>query len=180
MAGLTTLLCETPAMRIGVAIRTLAEGQSYITGLAVGARGVALLALYLGMQSGERETCPGVIELPGGIFPVRGVVTLRTLGAQAAVVSVLVAGRAGRAQSQKGPAQIADLNRGPLPARNMLGSVAEIAADSGVFALQYIATLLVVEIPRIKLDQLKVGSVVFRVAARAFLARSRLHSISGV
>ena len=38
VAGLTTLLCETPPMRIGVAIRTLAEGQSYITGLAVGAR----------------------------------------------------------------------------------------------------------------------------------------------
>ena len=141
---------------------------------------MALLALYLGMQSGERETCPGVIELPGGIFPVRAVVALRAIGAQAAVVSVLVAGGAGRAQSQKGPAQIVDLDRGPLGARNIPGSVTEITADSGVFALQYIASLLVVEILRIKLDQLEVGSVVFRVAARAFLARSRLHSISGV
>ena|SRR5271165_6609047 len=122
-------------MRIDVAIRTLAEGQSYITGLAVGAGGVALLALYLGMQSGERETCPGMIELPGGIFPVRAVVALRALGAQAAVVSVLVAGGASRAQSQKGPAQIADLDRRPLAACNILGSVTEIAADSGVFAL---------------------------------------------
>lgn len=94
-----------------MAIRTLAEGQPRVTRLGVGTRGVALLAPHLSMQSGERKTRPGVIELSGGVLPVGAVVTLRAFCAQPSVVRVLVAACTPWAQSKKGPAQILNSDR---------------------------------------------------------------------
>lgn len=141
---------------------------------------MALLALHLSMQSGERKTRPGVIELPGGIFPVGAVMTLRAFCAQATVVRVLVAGCTGRAQSEKGPAQIPDPDRRSPRGRNVLRRVTEIAAKSRVLALQYIASLFVIKVLGVPLDQLEVQAIVLRMAARAILARSSLHPISSV
>jgi len=76
-----------------------------------------------------------VIELPGGVFPVGAAMTLRAFCAEATVVRVLVAGCTRWTQSEKGPAQILDLDRRPQGARNMLWIVTEIATESGVLTL---------------------------------------------
>jgi hypothetical protein len=132
------------------------------------------------MQSGERKTRPGVIELPSGVFPVDAVMTLRAFGTKATIVRVLVAGRTRRTQSKKSPAQILDLDRGSPGAGNMLRRVTEIAAEARVLALQYIASLFVIEIPRLPFNQLEVASIMLGMATRALLARFRLHPVGGM
>jgi hypothetical protein len=93
-----------------------------------------------------------VIELPGSVLPVGAVMTLGAFRAEATVVRVLVTGWARRAQSEKGSAQIMNLDLRPLGARDMRWSVTEIATESRVLPLQHVASLFVIKIPGVKLD----------------------------
>lgn len=90
VAGLAGLLREAAFVRVAVAIRAFAERQSRETRLLIGAGCVALLTFDLGMQAGKRVAGFRVIKLPGSIFPVRAVVTLRTIRPEAALVCILV------------------------------------------------------------------------------------------
>jgi len=62
VTGLATLR-ETAMMRIFVAVGTLVESSASVLRLAVPAVDVALRALHLGMQAGQRIACLRVIEL---------------------------------------------------------------------------------------------------------------------
>lgn len=97
MAGLAGLSKAT-LVRIGVTVGALAEDEPHVTWLVVGTRSVALLTRNLRVQSGQRIPGFGVVELCD-IFPVFKVVALLTIGAETAVVLVLVAGRASLRQT---------------------------------------------------------------------------------
>jgi hypothetical protein len=104
------------------------------------------------MQPRKGKAGPGVIELPGGILPVGAVMTLRALGAEATVMRVLMTGCTRRAQSEKGLAQIMNLDLRPLGASDMRRSVTEIATEYCVLPLQHVASLFVIKIPGVELD----------------------------
>ena len=93
VARLTSLF-ELALVGIRVAGGACGELQSEVSGLSVGARGVALFAGGFAMGPGERVARLGVVEmLPvefGGL-PVDGRVTLSAIGAQAALVLIRMA-----------------------------------------------------------------------------------------
>jgi len=79
-----------------VAIGTKVKGNADILRFAIGSVGVALLALHLCMQSGQRVTGFAVIELGDvEVLPVHEIVTRLAVRTQAAFMKVLVAGNAG-------------------------------------------------------------------------------------
>jgi len=94
VTGLATLR-EASVVRIGMAVRTLAEGNPGVARLIVRARRVALLAAYIRVHSGERIARVRVVEfLYVNRFPVAVGVTLQAVGSQAPLVLVFVTGRA--------------------------------------------------------------------------------------
>ena len=92
------------------------NGMPDVLRLAVRSVGVALGALHLGMQAGQRIARLRVIELGlTGLadidrFPVHEIVALLAVWAQAAFVLILVAGDATGRQTEVGPAQILDFD----------------------------------------------------------------------
>ena len=88
-----------------MAIATLAKGYSGVTWLLVRSWSVALLAGYLSMQARKRIACKRMVKLGGADhFPVAVIVTLQTVGPETSLMLVLMAGGAGRGNSQKGSA----------------------------------------------------------------------------
>ena len=96
MAG-GTCLGEAAVVRVLVAIGTQAERNACIPRLAIRSVGVALDALHLGVETGQRIARLRVIEFVANLkrLPVFVIVTLQTVRAQAAFVIILVARDAG-------------------------------------------------------------------------------------
>jgi len=96
MAG-GTCLGEAAVVRVLVAIGTQVERNACVPRLAIGPVGVALGALHLGVETGQRIPRLRVIELVANLqrLPIFVVVTLQAIRAQAAFVIILVARDAG-------------------------------------------------------------------------------------
>jgi len=121
MARGATLVLEAALVWIGVAVVALTERQASVSRGAACVRSVALFALHLLVQAGQRVTCLVVIELPFCIFPVDKVVALQAILPKAAIVKVLVARRAGLRNSQEGLTEILDLDIRPFGSGNAIG-----------------------------------------------------------
>ena len=180
VAGLTGLLGKAALVRIGVAIVAFAEGQAKVTWLVVGARGVAFFAFDRRMLPGQRITGLRVIERPRNVLPVVEVVALRAIGAEPPGVRILVAGGAGFGNPEEGAVEVRDLEQGALAGGNVVGSVAFPAFEPGVFSLQEVARLLMVELLRVPLDDGEIQAVMIGVALGAFLAGTGPDAVRGM
>ena len=174
-------LRKTAAMRIFVAVRTLIEGNSDILWLAVGTVRVALRALHLRMQSGQRIARLGVIELrDADLLPVDEVVTGLALRSQASFVLIFVAGGAGSRDPEIGADQILFFDCCPLLRRDVRWIVTLGALDPCMLAFEDVSDLFVVEGLRVPFHEREVFTIVFRVTSRAFLARACGDVVSSV
>ena len=170
VAGVATLR-EAAVVRILVAIGALAEWNANVFRLAIGTVGVALGALHFRMQSGERITGFGVVELAHvDGFPVDEVVAGLAGRAQTALVEIFVTGRAGGGHTEIGAVQILFLNGRTFLRRDAGGIVALVAGQSSVLALKQISGFLVVESLGVPFNKREVFAVVLRVATGALLA----------
>lgn len=186
VAGLATLR-KTSMMRILMAVRTLVEGNARIARLVVGPRSMALGALNLRVQSGQRIARLRVIELrDADRLPLFDVMTLLAGLSEPSVVRILVTSGAGRGQAQIGAAQVFDLDRRPLRRHNSRRRVATIAGQPCVLALKRVSSFFVIESFCVPLDQRKVFTIVFGMAAGALPAGagrnvvSRMQSLAGI
>jgi hypothetical protein len=162
---------ESSAMRIRVAIRTTAKGESGVTRLFVFSRKMALLAGDFGMQTGEWITGLGVVEpTDADGFPVIVVVTLQTVGTKLPLVLVLMAGGAARGNSQKRPAEIFHPDGGALALANVFRTVTLRTGQPYVLACKSVSGFPVIERPHVPLDQDEVLAVMLGVASHAFQA----------
>lgn len=111
-AGVVTglaALYEASFVRIGVAVRTLAEGQSHIARLGIGAGRMTLRTGDLGVLTGQRVLGPGMIELRD-ILPVFEIVALLAILPQPAVMLIFVTGYASLRNAEKRLGRIANLD----------------------------------------------------------------------
>jgi hypothetical protein len=129
-------LRKTPAMRILMTIRALIESDSRVSRLIVWSRRMALGALDLSVQTGERISRLRVIKLADADYlPVFEVMTLLAGCSETSIMRVLMTtGTRGR-QAQICPVQIFDSNNNAFLWTNTRGRVAAIATDSPVLAL---------------------------------------------
>ncbi len=135
VAGLAGL-SKGAVVRIAVAIGTLPKRNACVAGLVVWARRVALFARDLRMQAGQWITRFGVIELLGADrLPVRGVVALRAVVAETALVRVLMTTDARLREAKEGAVQVFDLDVGALVWRDSVRRMALLAGKSGVLSL---------------------------------------------
>lgn len=170
VAGLATLR-EAPMMRIFMAIGTLVEWDTFISRLIVRSRRMAFGAANLNVQTSQRITGLGVIELANAdSFPVIEIVTLLTGLSEPSAVRILVARSAGSQESEVSPVQVFDFDGRALLQSNFRGCVAAVAVQSSMFTFKGIARLLVIERLDIPLDQRKIFAIVFGVATRTLLA----------
>lgn len=102
-------------------------------------------------------------------LPIREVVALRTVRAQAALVLIRMAVRARLGDAQESAIQIR-LDPHTLKRRDFQRGVALVAAQARVPPFERITGLLVIEDLDVPLDQREVLAVMFRMAADAFLA----------
>jgi len=170
VAGVATLR-EAAVVGILVAIGALAEWNANVFRLAIGTVGVALGALHLRMQSGERITGLGMVELAHvNGFPVDEVVAGLAGRAQTALVEIFVTGRAGGGHTEIGAVQILFLNGRTFLRRDVGGIVALVAGQSRVLALKQVSGFLVVEGLGVPFNKREVFAVVIGVATGALLA----------
>jgi len=180
MAGLAALR-ETPVVRVVVAIRTLGKRNPRIARLGVRARHVALLALHLDVQSGQRILRLGVIKLADvDRLPIRVVVALNTIRAQASFMRILVARGAGLGHAQKAARQVLHLDRWTRCGSDVVGGMTLYTRYARMFALQQVPGELVIEGLRVPLDQWKILAVMFRVTLRALIARPLRDVVRGM
>jgi hypothetical protein len=134
VARLATL-DKTSAMRIFMTIRALIESYSRVPRLIVWSRCMALGALNLRVQTGERISRLRVIKLADADYlPVFEVVALLAGCSETSIMRILMTtGTRGR-QSQICPVQIFDANDGTFLWTNTRRRVAAIASDSRVLA----------------------------------------------
>lgn len=164
-----------------MAIGALVVRHPDVLRLSVGPVHVALGALYLRVHPGERIARLRVIELPDiDLFPVHEVVAGLAVRPQASLVLILMTRGACRRKSQVGFTQIFFSNERPILRWNVGRIVAPAAGQSGVLAFQQISRFFVIESLRIPLHQREILTVVFRVTARAFLARAKGNVVGGV
>ena len=164
VAALAALL-EESTMRVGVTGTALLEGQAGIFDGAV-SHCMALLAGHIDVGAGQREPRFGVIEFACHL-PVGSVVAAQAIASQASLVLVFVAGGACRRQSQEGSVQIFRGDQSFLRGRDSRTVVALCAFQACVFPVEFEAGCCVVECPGIPANDLKIRTVVFRMAANA-------------
>lgn len=180
VAGLAALR-EGAMVRVFVTVGTLAEWNSGVSGFAVRSRCVALGALHLCVQSGQRIARLAMIELPNvDGFPVFKVVTRLTGLSETSVVWILVASCTGGGQTEVSPSEIFDSDRDAFRGGNSRRCMTAIAAQSRMLAFESVSRLFVIECLDVPLDEREIFAIVFRVAARALLARIRRNVVSGV
>lgn len=174
-------LGKTTTVRIRVAIRATAECNSGVARLFVLPGSVALLARDLGMQTSQRIARHRMVErAETDRFPVSVIVTLQAVGSELSVVFVTMAAAAARGQTQKRSAQISCFDDRAFARRHALWPVTLVAFQPGVFALQPVAGLRVIESLAIPLDEGKIFFVVLGVALRAFQTGTWLEIVGGV
>lgn len=165
---------ESSAMRIRVAIRAAAKGESGVARLFVLPRKMALLASDFAMQTGEGIAGFGVVEPPDADgFPIVVVVTLQTVGTKLPLVLVLMAGGATRGNSQKCLAEIFDLDGGALVLANMFRTVTLRTGQAGMLAFESVSGFPVIEGLDVPLNQAEAFAVMLGVASRALQACAR-------
>lgn len=168
-------------MRIRVAIRTPGKRYPGVARLPVSARRVALFTFHLGVRSGQRIPCLGVIELANrNRLPIGVVVALGTIHTQPPLMRILVASRAGLRNTQKAARQVLHLDRRALRGSDMLGSMASSASYPGVFAFENITGELVIEGLDVPFNERKILTVVLGVAAGAVVAGARRNVVGSV
>ena len=87
---------EAAAVRIFMAIGAQIKGDAGVLRFAIGTIGMALGALHLRVQAGERVTCPAVVKLAYiERFPVDEIVARLAIWAEPPLVKILMAGNAG-------------------------------------------------------------------------------------
>jgi len=162
-------LWKGAVMRIGVAVAAFCEwdsGEAWLAALR-GCR-MTFLTSHLCVQSRERKVRLVVIEFCG-CFPIYKIVALRAVLPELAAVRVLMAGHAIGGQTKKRLVQVFDLDQRANSSADVRRCVALVAGNVGVFTLQRVSGLVVVETPfrRNPVDQLKILAVVLRVTFRA-------------
>lgn len=164
-----------------MAIRALIERNPHILWFSVRPVRVTFSALHLNMQTGQWVPCFGVIELSDvDGFPVLEVMALLAVRAEASFVLIFMTGDTSRRQAKIRAVQILDLNRLALKRRSVRWIVTFVAVEYGVLTLEHISGFLVIEGPYIPLDQRKIFSIVFGVAARTLLTGTCGDVIGGV
>jgi hypothetical protein len=165
---------ESSAMRIRVAIRAVAKGESGVARLFVFARKMALLASDFAMQTREWVASLGVVEpTDANGFPVVLVVTLQTAGTKLPLVLVLMACGTARGNPQKRLAEIFNLDGGAFALANMFRTVTLRTGQPCVLAFESVSGFPVVEGFDVPLNQGEVFAIVLGVASRAFQAGTR-------
>ncbi len=116
------------------------------------------------------------------IFPVFEIVALLAIGSQAAIVFVFMAGGAGLGNAQERAVAVPHLDAEPFRWRNVIGGVTAITSKPGMFALQRVTRLAVIEAGGggRPLDERKVLAVMLGVTLAAALARSGLQVVRSV
>lgn len=107
-------------------------------------------------------------------FPIVVSVALQAILTETAIVVIFVAGCASRREPKISSAEFFNFNGGPFSRGDMLRRVALGASQSGVFALKIVASLLVIEVLNVPLDQWKILAIVIGMAACTLLTGSRL------
>ena len=157
-------------MRVFVAIGAQVEGDAYVLRLPIGAVGMALGALHLRVQPGQRIAGLAVIELGRvDLLPVDEVMAGLAVRTKSTLVEILVAGNASGRQAEIRAVQVFLFDRGPFLRGDVRGIMALIAFQTGVLAFKNVSSFLVVEGLGIPLDKGKVFAVVVGMAAGAFL-----------
>ena len=158
-------------MRILMALGTLIERNAYVLRLSVWPIGVALGALHLQVQPGQRVARLGVIELTHvDRLPIDEVVAGSAILAQPPLVLILVASDASGGKAEIGSAGVFDLDRGAFLGRNVRGIMALGALQPCMLALENVPGLFVIKGFDIPLNQWEIFTVVLGMAAGALLA----------
>jgi hypothetical protein len=145
---------EGAAVGILVTVLAAAVGQAFELGiLLAGARSVALLAGLLLVQPAELEVGSGMIESGSGLEAVLRV-AVQAIGAELALMLVLVAVQALAAKTEERPVQIFQLDLGLGSSGDMSGNVTLLALLLGVLAGQGKAGLgEVIELLTVEINQ---------------------------
>lgn len=152
-------------------IAALPEGDARIARLMVRAGRVTFLARNLQVKSRQGKPGFGVIELLGADrLPVRGVMALGAIRAQASLVRVLMAAGAGWRESQECAVQVLHFDGAARRSWNFRRRVALRASQAGMFSFKSKASLGVIESLGLPLDEGKVLTVVVGVAGWTSLA----------
>lgn len=164
---------EAALVRVRVAGRAFPEGKVDIfdVGFRIRQRGMALLAENFLVRTGQRVLGRRVSKARGGL-PALESVAARAIDTELPAVFVAVATGAVAGQTEIRAIQILDEDAGACRLRNVIDFVALLAGHGGMAAFERVARLAMIEsfAPRFPVNESKVGSVVFGVAARAILA----------
>jgi hypothetical protein len=159
---------KSPVVGIGVTALAAAEIQSFELGiLLTGLGSMAFLAGLRLVQSGEREVGGGMIEAGGRLEAILGV-TAEAIGAQLALMLILVTGKAVAAKAEERPVRIFELDLGADGSGNSRCDVTFLARLPRMLAGQSKTRLgEVIEFLAIETNQRCGLPLVFLVAAPA-------------
>jgi len=164
-------LGETSTMGIFVAIRTLIKGNPNVLRRAIGAVRMALRALHLGVQPGQRIPGLRVIELrDADLLPIDEVMARLAFGPESSFVLIFVARCACGREPQIRTAQVFFFDRRPILWRDVRRIMTLVACQACVLTFERVPGFLVIENLWVPLHQREVFTVVFGVAAGALLA----------
>ena len=113
-------------------------------------------------------------------FPVAGVVTLQTIGSEAAVVLVLMTGSTAGRNSKKCPGYVLDLDVRAFVLRDMFWRVTLVTLQPDVFSFEFPVGLRVIEMLEVPFCQGEVFAIVLGVAGNTFQTRARLEVVGSV
>lgn len=181
VTGLARLRSEAPFVGVGMTVAAFSECQPHIPGLIVRAGRVTLLARNLCVKPSQRILGLVVVKLRD-ILPILEIVALLAVLSQPAVVLVFVARSASLRQAEEGPAPVPHLDRHALQGRDAVGRVASVALQGGVFSLQLVTGLAVIESGGrgCPLDEREVFTIVLGMALGAALAGTGREIVGGV
>jgi len=159
-----------------VTIGALVERNAHVLRLAVRPVGVALGALYLGMQASQGIAGLRVVKLGlTGLadidrLPVHKIVALQTVRSEAAFVLIFVAGNTTRRQTKIGSARVFNFDRLALLGSDAGRVMAFDTCYASMLSIEQVSRFLVIERFDVPFDQREIFAIVFRVTARALLA----------